>query len=565
MNAGHALSGSGLTALDATDKLSVVFWLLGGLNGQPVDLHVIRHWDSVTSLKGYRLGGRTSGSPLGAGVQLADDSSFASASFNVPDMLRVGQIGFVRTSDNPWWSHIGMVFNGIEVLWYLNGLLCQRVAVTKTMTVGGTRATVIGGGNFAAQLLALSDIRVFTAEALGPAQIRAAMAGRRVGGEAGWWGIGRDAVNGMDRSGRGNHLTWDGSGTQKGTWPEPPHLRDGGYAIGEGLTLGPTSLRRRVDLRRALAGLALVAVRTESTELSEARIRLLGIRRLRSESLELAEGRIPTLGIVRLRNEVLEAGEAVLRLLGITRLRGETLELPETRLGRLGMTRLRAESLELPEARLAVRGLTRLRSETAELPEVRVSVRGLARLRSETLELAETLVTVLGRVRVRSETAELGEGRLRFLGIRRLRAEALELPESRIRILGIVRHRGESTQLAEGTLRWLGIVRGRNETADIAEAAVRRLGILRVRGEVVELAEGVRGIRGLVVIRGETLQLVEGRIGILAAAFLGAFSALIQLVPLFGTLAQVEPLYAASPEAESLYRTTADLEPEGEG
>jgi len=208
--------------------------------------------------------------------------------------------------------------------------------------------------------------------------------------------------------------------------------------------------------------------------------------------------------------------------------------------------------------------LVAVRNETAETPETTVRILGIRRIRSETVELAEGALRVLGLVRLRGETLEASEAVLRRMGLVRHRAETAEIPEDHIRMVGVVRRRDETAELGEGSIRRLGIVRGRNETADVIEVGIRLLGVLRVRGETVELAEGILGIRGLVVIRGETIEVVEGRLGIVAAAFLGAFAAILELLPFFKMGIQVDPAYVETPDVTPLFAVQAELLPEDE-
>jgi hypothetical protein len=230
----------------------------------------------------------------------------------------------------------------------------------------------------------------------------------------------------------------------------------------------------------------------------------------------------------------------------------------------VALVAVRNETAEAPETMVRVLGIRRIRSETAELAEGALRVLGLVRLRGEVLEASEAVLRRLGLVRHRAETAEIPETQVRTLGLTRLRPETVEVPETRVRVVGIVRGRDETAELPEGLIKRLGIVRGRNETADVIEVGIRLLGVLRVRGETVELAEGILGIRGLVVIRGETIEVIEGRLGIVAAAFLGAFAAILELLPFFKMGIQVDPAYVETPDVTPLFAAQAELLPEDE-
>lgn len=109
--------------------------------------------------------------------------------------------------DAIWW-HLALTWSTADnlVRLYSNGQLNFANTNTRVPTTGGTRLTLVLLHNGSPQATA-SDVRWWTDRALSPSEVRAVMAGQPAPRPTGWWAVGAGAMNGVDRSGNGNHLT----------------------------------------------------------------------------------------------------------------------------------------------------------------------------------------------------------------------------------------------------------------------------------------------------------------------------------------------------------------------
>lgn len=205
------LSGGSTHTYAPTTAYTLAMWCRG-LNGYVGGGTLFRCvGNNGTNVQGIRLG-TLFGNPPDLRMGHGDDSA-------VTESALAGWRRFVHRGHGPdgqWW-HLGLTWNSTDqvVRWHFNGAYVASTAQTVSPTTGGTRQTDVGGFNAAQS--GFADIRFWGSRCLDSDEIGLLYRGGTVPAPDGWWGVGSGSRNAVDRSGNGNHLTFNEAGQRQPT------------------------------------------------------------------------------------------------------------------------------------------------------------------------------------------------------------------------------------------------------------------------------------------------------------------------------------------------------------
>lgn len=209
------LSSSGAGAYDATSAYTFATWIRGvGLTDRYG--HLFRRWKaSYVSENSY-----TDGVEIGAyadtvseprGFQVSHfGSSTVGREIPIDQAYRLRLPGVGPSGE--WW-HLGVTWSTADNVTrvYVNGRLTHATGMSVAPTAGGNRVTQIGSQQGVGTMpLMLSSVQWWHDTCLTDAELAAVVRGQVPLRPSGWWAVGTDAENGVDRSGNDHHLTYSG-------------------------------------------------------------------------------------------------------------------------------------------------------------------------------------------------------------------------------------------------------------------------------------------------------------------------------------------------------------------
>jgi hypothetical protein len=213
-NSGGAADSSGIAAFNATSKVACAYWMLGSQHSgnDPGTTDVFAHQDPAGTQNAYAF----SYDGTGNGPRLNTWNGSTLTSYQ--SLVAYRRVALGR------WIHCMIIADGTSVRHLINGLLIRRVAQSANFTanVGVVRTRVVipaipfGGINgdfYDVRIWAQSDVDNIG----GSAKVALAVMRGHPMGETGRYLL--EGPTGIDYSGRGNNLTWVGTGQVA---PPPP-------------------------------------------------------------------------------------------------------------------------------------------------------------------------------------------------------------------------------------------------------------------------------------------------------------------------------------------------------
>lgn len=201
-------------------------------------------------------------------------------------------------------------------------------------------------------------------------------------------------------------------------------------------------------VRPLIPGVFIVKIQSESVEINEADITVLGFVRVQNEEVQIVEtdlnvviqrivdfvnrttggpaglGSEPTyfirpnaqVFIVKVVDESIQISETDLHFLGLMRQVDEPVQITEQDIRVRTLVRIRNETVEIPESEIHLRDLVRIQEETVQIVEQAIAARGLTRQQNAAIELSEQDLYRLGKVRVQNEEVQIVEGDIHVVG-----------------------------------------------------------------------------------------------------------------------------------------------------
>lgn len=302
---------------------------------------------------------------------------------------------------------------------------------------------------------------------------------------------------GRDYSGNGNDLAEAGTLTDE----DPPTIK---------------FVRNLMPplLAQSVGGLTLLKILAETTNFSEATLRIIAFIRILSDNLNISETLIKVSNFVRIATETLNINEAILRIVAFVRILIETLNLSEIILRVIAFIRILSDTLNVSETLIKVSEFIRVLTEIVNLNETVVRLSGFIRILAETLNIGEGLIKLQGLLQLISETLNISEVLIKLRNLIRRIGEVLNIVSSILSLRSLIRLITNTINLIENVLKVQFFIRLFNEIVNVSEIIIRKFVLFRIIDEGVNLIETTLNVKGLLRVLTETLNLSENLINI---------------------------------------------------